>query len=220
MKKLIFFLLVLFAVNVSAQKSYSPTEEAQMLVYQGAMAQQWGDYNRAVYYYKRALETDQKNGMAYYLWGTALTAVANENGNEKTYKEAFEKFKKASKLEPDNAGVYNDWACSLMGLAKEKKKIKSYASQAESLLKKTEKLGSQSGAYNLACVYSLLNKKDKAIEWLNTMMDKKYKDEMQNLTRSVFDQDEDFDNIRQSNEFIEFLNKTFPHELPSNFQGI
>lgn len=221
MKRSVFLLLVIFSFSaVFAQRRYQQPSEAERYISQGIMAQQWGDIERACQYYEQAAKADPKSSEAFYLWGSALCAWGMQIKEERLLKDCFDKFKTASKLDPDNAGIYNDWAYALMELGKMTNNTKKYMGEAESLLKKTEKLGEQMGAYNLACLYSLQGKKKEAMEWLNKMMTKKYENEMQNISRRKFDEDKDFDNIRQSDEFIEFLNKQFPNQLPDNFQAM
>lgn len=222
MKKIVFIVfLTLSFTTVIAQRRYQqqPTEAEQYMA-QGMMAQQWGDIESACQYYEKAAKTDPKSADAFYLWGGALSAWGTQTKEERLFKDSFDKFKTASKLDPDNAGVYNDWAYALMELGKMNNNTKKYAKEAEALLKKTEKLGEQMGAYNLACLYSLQGKKKEAIGWLHTMVTKKYENEMPTISRDKFDEDKDFDSIRESDEFIEFLNKQFPNQLPNNFQAM
>lgn len=63
-------------------------------------------------------------------------------------------------------------------------------------LKKAFKLDTTSApiAYNIACCYSLHNNVDSAIHWVNRTIE---------LGSYSFSQDSDFDNIRESEEFIE-----------------
>lgn len=219
MKKYIFFfLLISISLTVPAQNRYFD-RGVESVILQGLRYLQWGDLERARDNFERATEIDPKNSHAYYYLGATLMQIAHADKDEKIFKQAFDKFEKAIKLNPDKADAYNSWACGLMDLGKEKKKVKAYAGKAELLLKKYEQMGEQTGAYNLACLYSLINKKSESIKWLHTMMKKKYKVKMK-LSRSVFDNDPDFDNIRQSDEFIEFLNRSFPDQLPSKFQSL
>ena len=55
--------------------------------------------------------------------------------------------------------------------------------------------------YNIACMYSKLNKKKKAIEWLQSALKKGYKNYEQVKT------DRDFDNIRDTKQYKLILNK-------------
>jgi len=211
------FLLALFTHILYSQTTNSKAGE---FILMGQKALQWGYPEKANEYFQKATLADNKNAEAFYYWGVGLTAIAQRDEDEKKYKEASEKYKKATVLDPQMASAYNDWACALMQLGKITGKIKQYSSEAEKHLKKAEKLGQQMAAYNLACLYSLLTQKEKAIEWLNTMMSKDYQDEFQGISREIFDTDGDFDNIRQSNEFIQFLNSNFPNELPDKFHAI
>ncbi len=52
--------------------------------------------------------------------------------------------------------------------------------------------------YNIACCYSLLNNKPEALKWLNKAIE---------LGLYVFDEDEDFNNIRETKEYKKLLNK-------------
>jgi len=214
-------LIILLTLGVSGITiGQNARANAEKLTMQGNMALEWGYPDKACEYYRKATVADPKYADAYYYWGVVLTNLAEADQDDKKYKEGFEKYKKATQLNPETASAYNDWACSLMQFAKSKNKIKSYTSEAEKLLKKAENLGEQMAAYNLGCLFALQNKKEKSLEWLNIMMTKEYKESMPNVGRMLFDQDEDFDNIRQSDEFIQFLNTNFPNELPEKFQII
>ena len=229
MKKItLLFLVLSITVSGFAQSS---KYMAQRYFQEGLKYHQWMASDRAYMFYEKAIKRacmfyekavkeDPKYAEAYYYWGNALARIAEEEKNENTYKESFEKFKKATKIDKKYYKAYNDWAYVIIQLGSLKGKLKPYASEAEALLKKAEKLGCQSAAYNFACLYSLTNNKKKALEWLNTLMSKAYTYKMDTINRMTFDKDKDFDNIRESDEFIQFLNTNFPDQIPDRFQAI
>lgn len=58
-------------------------------------------------------------------------------------------------------------------------------------------------AYNLACMYSLLSKKDKALLWLEEALME------QDIVESKIDEDKDFDPIRQDQRFSKLMQERF-----------
>ena len=84
-----------------------------------------------------------------------------------------------------------------LGLTKRKDEIESVLTKAESLKK-------GAGSYNLACLYSLLNDKVKTFECLEKSL--QYKER---LSRDYYEQDEDFNNIKEESQFKSLLDKYF-----------
>ena len=60
--------------------------------------------------------------------------------------------------------------------------------------------------YNKACAYSLLNEKENAIIWLE-----KFLSINKTVSKSKFLSEEDFNNIKSSDVFINLLNKYYPN---------
>ncbi len=68
-------------------------------------------------------------------------------------------------------------------------------------------------SYNVACVYALRNKADKAFEWLNRARDRGFR------TRHQIEGDSDMDNIRNDSRFAEFLKSLAPASPDAAPQG-
>ena len=145
--------------------------------------------------------------MAYLIWGMLLASIAKlKSGEEaiKLYREAIAKFEKALKLNPDMPKAYSNWGAALADIAKlksgsEKEKL---LQEAIELLEKQEEKNPGYYLYNLACLYSLLNDKSKAVQYLH-----KCKKAGHLPKKDIILNDEDFNNISIEPEFIEFLSE-------------
>jgi tetratricopeptide (TPR) repeat protein len=72
-------------------------------------ADSW-NYDRAIYWYLRALEENEEDkfaAIAYTNWGNALGAKGDPDG-------AIKKFTRATELDPNNAFAYNSWGLVLV----------------------------------------------------------------------------------------------------------
>lgn len=91
-------------------------------------------------------------------------AAANELFNAKKWREAGSAYEAIVKIEPNNAEAWYQ-----LGMVRYS--LKEYATAADALQKNIAIGNSGFAMYNLACVYSMMGDKDKAVEWLTKSID-------------------------------------------------
>lgn len=131
----------------------------------------------------------------------ALCSLAEIKLDETLYKDAIEKYKKAVELNPNNANTYNNWASTeLMRARLFKQEINK--NHIEELLLKANQIEENSASFNLACLYSTLDDKEKAFEYLEKALSTG-----DNNTIEETKTDPDFDNIKDDPRFNALLIK-------------
>ena len=90
--------------------------------------------------------------------------AADELFNAKKWPEAETAYEAIVKSEPQNANAWYQ-------LAVVRYSLKEYAPAADAFQKNIAIAGSGFAMYNLACVYSMMGEKDKAVEWLAKSID-------------------------------------------------
>lgn len=110
--------------------------------------------------------------------------------------KAYEMFKQIIKIEQKNqlvnAGSYTQFALAQMGRFAE---AEAFQKQLDELIEKADKTMKGVFYYNAACLYSIIGKSEKAIEKLMSAIDEGIG------TCETLTGDEDFDNIRERDEF-------------------
>lgn len=106
------------------------------------------------------------------------------------------------------SAVYNNWGTALLDLAKLTNDWTKYKSEIDSLYIRAYELKNFNAAYNLSCLYSILDDKPQALKWLEIDLEQN----SDKRTRSNYDTDSDFDNIKVAPEFIALLDKYYPKE--------
>lgn len=151
--------------------------------------------------YEKATQIDQNDASIYYNWGTTLLKFAKIRNDENLFETSMEKYEKATQINENDARTYNNWGYALLEWAKLRKRIEDDQSIILEKFVKAYSLNETVGLYNLACLYSLLNKKEDAFEWLERALKitPQAKENVQN--------DPDLDNLRQDPRFKELLNK-------------
>jgi tetratricopeptide (TPR) repeat protein len=157
--------------------------------------------------YQKAIKIKPDYALAYYNWGGALSYLAERENSIHLYEEAIRKYKKATELREDYADAFFNWGYALFEIAKEGNQLKENIQKIAEKFIKAEELGDNDAAYNLACLYSSLNEKDEAFEWMETalMRNEKY-------TRDFFETDRDFANIVNDERFNKLLDEYRPIE--------
>ncbi len=157
-------------------------------------------YKEAFNKYETASNLNPKNDSIFYNWGNALNNLAKaKNHDEELYKEAFSKYETASNLNPKDDSIFYNWGTSLSNLAKAKNNDEELYKEAFEKLNKVIELGGSS--YNLACLYSLRENKEKALEVLEKCLQNK------EIKISHVEQDEDWDNFKDDKDFKKILKK-------------
>ncbi|UTJ07426.1 TPR end-of-group domain-containing protein [Arcobacter roscoffensis] len=155
-------------------------------------------FNEALKKYERASILNSKESHIYYNWGVTLTDLARIDNNEKLYKKALEKYKSASILNPKDESIFNNWGVVLIDLAKINND-KNLFSQAFEKYEKAIELGG--GKYNLACLYSVKDEIDKALD----ILDKSLKDD--EITKDFVLEDEDWAHLLDDENFQKIISK-------------
>ena len=143
------------------------------------------------------------------LWGSVLTQLADKKNDTKLYKESIEKYNKALEKGTNPIDANNGKGYSYMQLGKAENNLLKYKSQIESSFHIAEEKQSQSAAYNLACFYSLIKEKDKALLWLERTITRNYGLKINEFGKQKIEKDSDFDNIRKEKRYKEIMNQYF-----------
>lgn len=151
-----------------------------------------------------------KNGKSYkalLTWGTGLLELSKKSGiieKEKLIKQAIDKINNSLNINNNNPDAINNLGLAMLELAKMKKgkKKESLLRQAIDKFVLIEESKTPEKAYNIACAYSLLGEKEDAIIWLE-----KFLSTNKTVSKSIVLGDEDFNNIKSSENFINLLDK-------------
>jgi len=173
------------------------------------MGQENGDkelFQEAIDNYKKALTINPEYAIAYSNWASDLSLLGDMAGDEALYNESIEKFKKAVELKADFKDAYFNWGCTLLNLAEMRGTLNEDEPEIAAKFLKAYELGETNAAYNMACLYSLMDEKDKALEWLETTLkETKY-------ARDVIRTDRDFADLINDERFTELLDKYRPRK--------
>ena len=174
------------------------------------LAKQNGDeslYYESIEKYRKAIELKSDHADAYCNWGNALTDLAKQKDDESLYYESIEKYQKAIELKPDDAFAYNNWGATLINRAWQEDNLKEKEGEIVELLNKAETLEKGVGSYNFTCLYALMNEKEVALDWLEKSL--QY---VKRFPREDYEQEKDFNNIKEDPRFKALLDKYFQNE--------
>ena len=151
-----------------------------------------------------------KSDKALLTWGIGLlefSTIREAEEKEKLIKKAIDKIEKSININNSNPDAINNLGIALLGLAKMQKDKKRKKSLIQALDKFSliENNLPEKAYYNKACAYSLLNEKENAIIWLE-----KFLNINKTVPKSKFLSDEDFNNIKSLETFINLLDKYYP----------
>jgi tetratricopeptide (TPR) repeat protein len=133
-------------------------------------------FQQAIKKYQEVIKIKPDDHEAFYSWATSLGSLAKTKHRQEAetfFQQAFEKYQKATEIKPDYQVAYDNWGIHLIYLAKIKKgqEAKILYRQAFEKLQKGVELGGS--PYNLACLYSLQNKKKEALLYLDRSIQNK-----------------------------------------------
>lgn len=129
------------------------------------------------------------SGLANYAQTSPEMKVADDFFKDKKWEEAAVAYETVLKNEPNNAGAWYQ-------LATARYSLKQYPQSAEAFQKSADISSGGFAMYNLACVYSLMNDKEKAIEWLTKAIENP-----KMILQAVNFNDSDFTNIKDDSRF-------------------
>ncbi|PIK17803.1 SIR2 family protein [Prevotella intermedia] len=164
-----------------------------------------GEYLDASKEYKIAVELKPRFAVAYSNWGVALTSLAqvkSEVEAEALYTESFEKFQKAVQSKPDYHEAYNNWGMALSGLAQLKSDSEAEKLYNEAFEKFQQGIKNGGRSYNLACLYAIRNKKEKALKYLEHSLSR------HDVSVEIVEKDKDWDGFRDDSDFKRILSNT------------
>lgn len=168
-------------------------------------------YRKAIEKYRKAIKIKPDYAIAYYNWGCVLSNMAEISNSASLFDEAIEKYREAIEINPRYAKAYGNWGYDLMLKAAINKSLKEDKEAIEESLTNASRLGDDFAAFNLTCLYSVLDEKDKAFEWLEIAL---IRDDM--LTREDVETDRDFANIYNDQRFKNLLDQYRPIEIPED----
>ncbi|MES2286027.1 MAG: SIR2 family protein [Bacteroidota bacterium] len=146
---------------------------------------------------------------AWYNWGTILAKLARSKGNdEKIFQLAFEKYAEAVKIKPDKHEAWFNWGNAIAILAESKGNDEKLLKLAFEKYIEANKYKPHSASYNISSIYSLLNKKEKAFEFLEDSLLHRATE----MSRKQIEEDNDYKNIKNFAEFSRLLDKYMPKE--------
>ncbi len=155
-------------------------------------------YKESFIKYEKATNLNPKYDSAFNNWGTALSNLAKQNNDESLYKESFTKYEKATILNPKDDSAFYNWGSSLTFFAKLTGNTKLY----KNVLEKYEKaFNINKEEYNLSCIHSLMENKDKALEYLENSL------KNNEIKSSFVLEDEDWENYKDDSDFLELIKK-------------
>jgi Tfp pilus assembly protein PilF len=166
-------------------------------------------YGQAFEKYAEAVKVKPDFHEAWYNWGITLGKLATAKANdEKLFGQAFEKYAEAVKIKPDKHEAWNNWGVHLGYMASSKGNDEKLFGQAFEKYAEANRYSPHSASYNMACTYSILNEKEKALKFLEESLAAKSSE----MSRKEIEDDVDMQNIRGLQEFNEILNKYFPQK--------
>jgi tetratricopeptide (TPR) repeat protein len=124
-----------------------------------------------------------------------LARLAVIRNSELPYKEAIEKVKKAIEIDPTSMSAFKNWCHYIIASTKKlpSGQRKAYLEMALEKAKVAFELGDS--GYNLACCYALLNDKEKALNYLKGVLERKSAD------INMILQDDDWKNYLDDDDF-------------------
>lgn len=135
----------------------------------------------------------------YFGWAFNLCNYIENGQKEEDFTRCIEIYQKAIELNPENNLYYFNYGYTLLAYAKKNGWNNKLKREAYDILHKGIELGSD--VYNLACYYSLIGEKDKALEWLEKSL------EREEDTTDFILADTDWISFKDNSDFINLIKK-------------
>lgn len=215
---------IAYHIYIEACKKYKAALELKSDVHQayynwglalsalaGTKAKEEADnlYVEAYEKYDAALKIKPDKDIALSTWGNALSAQARTKSGEvadKLYSEACKKYEAALKIKPNKYNVLYNWGNIFFLQAQTKSGEEADKLYAEACRKYEAALkikpDNYAVLYNLACLFALQNKEMECLSWLKRRLIIQPP-----LYREELEKDSDFDKVRNSEWFKDFLKK-------------
>jgi tetratricopeptide (TPR) repeat protein len=149
--------------------------------------------------YQQAIVIKPDFHEAFNNWGNTLLDLAKLKGDESLFQQSFNKYQEAIAINPTKYDAFHNCGIALIGTF-QLTKNKDYLDRAAEILERAEALNPDK-VYNSACLYSLLNEKDKCKEKLWHCYNVKTLPDKAHLSN-----DRDLDNVRSEPWFEELIN--------------
>jgi len=138
-------------------------------------------------------------------WGNALSDQAKSKSGAEAddlFALSYEKYQEAVRLQPDDAQAWSDWGGALIihSYATPPDKANHLLAQARHCLENGARLDPKLASYNMACLEAIENNLSEALRWLE--MSKQFG---KVRSKSQLAAERDFDNIRETPEFLLFV---------------
>ena len=142
---------------------------------------------------------------AYYNWGNALSELAQTKSGleaEALYSKSFEKYQQAVQYKPNFYEAYYNWGNALNNLAQTKSGIEAEKLYNEAFEKYQQAVKNGDSSYNLACLYAVRNKKEKALKYLERSLSRN------EVSVKFVEKDKDWDGLRDDSDFKRIISNT------------
>jgi tetratricopeptide (TPR) repeat protein len=200
-----------FEIALSLQKN-AILSHPDWIFYYGSALDILGDLFEKESYYLKAIEifnnvllVNPDYPKIHFKLALCFSHLLEVNSKTEYFEKANNCFKLASKQDSEDENVWLEWGLALITYAYENfsdEIKKQYYLEAEQKIIKSGQLGNQHAHYNLACLYSLTNRFDEAINFLE-------KSRIQNMLPPIEEMlDDDWlDNLRTTELFSNFLHQ-------------
>ena len=193
-----------------ALQKNAPYTHPDWLFYYACALDALGDFHEETTYYLRAIEVfshvliiDPEFYAVHHRLALAFSHLGELTEDVEMFYRAIHHFRIGAKQDEENDSIIVDWATTLINIASRQidtTEAEHYFHQAEQKLYSAIQLGNPQAYYHLACLYSLEQQCEKAVQCL-------YRAAHFGILPSIDDilQDEWLDNLRSTSHFILFL---------------
>lgn len=158
-------------------------------------------YTKSFNNYEKAIKLDPDKSIHYVNYALSLSELAILKKDKQLFEKAHDSYMKTIELTPKNSSILDSLVTNLLFYTRiledpEKKNILLLANR-----KAKETFDMSEKSYNLSCTYSLLNKKNDALKYLQITLDNKQ------FPKNEIIKDEDWKDYLEDPDFIELLAK-------------
>ncbi len=166
----------------------------------GELTDEEGHFTKAVEIYLHVLLVEPDYPEIYFHTATSFSRIAEITDETETFKRSINYFLLAAKQDPENDSVWLEWGLALTHLADASNDPETYFYEAEQKIMKSGQLGNQCAYYQLACLCSLTERYEQAINFLERA---KKHDAIPPIEEIM--EDEWLENLRSQESFTQFI---------------
>lgn len=158
---------------------------------------------------KAAVRNNDGNNDGFKLvMAKILSRLARATANEIYFEESMEMYKAAGESFEDKSFYFSEWGISMMQFCIQNNTLPRYENHLATLFHKAyDRIEPNNATYNMACMYSLLGKKDLALIWLEEAI------LINDLEKDIIVLDKNFDAIRNDDDYIKLIDKYYNKEI-------